>query len=94
VEFLFPSGLQSFFLFFHKSHQAPSTVWLWASVSESAAGWSLSEDKHAPVCKHNRAPLLGLGIGACLWDGSQVGPVIRWPFPQPPIHHPLFPPFL
>ena len=46
-------GLQSFPLFFHKSPQAPSTVWLWVSMSESAAGWNLTEDNmllSAPVC--------------------------------------------
>ena len=36
-------GLQSFLLYFHKGLQAPSTLWLWVYVSESAAGQSLSE---------------------------------------------------
>ena len=38
--------------------------------------------QHAPVCKHSRVSLIVLRIGACPWDGSQNGPVIRWPFLQ------------
>ena len=26
------------------------------------------------------------GVGACPWDGSQVGPVIGWAFPQSLLH--------
>ena len=45
VEFQYPLGPQSFLLAFHKSPQAPSTVWLWCLyLPESAAGWSFSED--------------------------------------------------
>ena len=43
-------------------------------------------EQHAPVCKHNTVSLIVLGIGVCPWDGSQVGPVIGWPFPQFLIH--------
>jgi hypothetical protein len=45
------------------------------------------EDSHADshagltlVSKHKNVSLTVLGIGACLWDGSQVGQVIGWPF--------------
>jgi hypothetical protein len=39
VEFLFPLGPQSFLLFFHKSPQAPSTVWPWVSASVWVSCW-------------------------------------------------------
>jgi uncharacterized membrane protein (DUF106 family) len=47
----------------------------------------------APVCKHDRVSLIVLVIGACPWDGSQVGLVIGWPFPQS-LLPPLSPAFL
>ena len=82
-------GLQSFLLFFHKSPQPPSTVWLWVCVSVWVSCWvEPLWGQHAPVCKHNRVSLVVLGIGACPWDGSLVGLVITWPFPQS-LFHPL-----
>jgi hypothetical protein len=59
MAFLYPSDLQSFLLFFHKSPQAPSTLWLWVSVSVCVSCWvEPLRGQHAPVCNHNRAPLI------------------------------------
>jgi hypothetical protein len=67
-------GLQSFLLFFHKSPQAPSTVWLCVSASVWVSQWvEPLREQHAPVCKHNILSLIVSGIGACPWDGSQIG---------------------
>ena len=54
------------FFFFHKSPQAPSTVWLWVvQLSESASGWSLIKDSHARLLCANikEYPLIVSGIG-------------------------------
>jgi hypothetical protein len=46
--------------------------------------------QHAPVCNYNKVSLIVPGIDACPWDGSQVGLVSGWAFPQflfyPPFH--------
>jgi hypothetical protein len=73
-------GLQSFLLLFHKSPQAPLTVWLWMSVSVWVSCWvEPLRGQHATVCNNKRVSLIVLGTGACPWDGTQVGPVIGWP---------------
>ena len=63
-------GPQSFFLFFcitvPKLH--PCLVVWCMPLSESMGGLGLSEDRHATQA------LIVSGIGACPWDGSQVGP--------------------
>jgi len=67
------------------SPQAPPNVWPWVSASESAAGWNVSEDSHVRFLSASIREYLSLivsGIGAYPWDGSQVGPVIGWLFPQ------------
>jgi hypothetical protein len=44
------------------------------SLFQSAAWWSLSEDSHARLLPTSiRVSLIVLGIGACPWDGSQIG---------------------
>jgi hypothetical protein len=78
-------GLQS--LFFHKSPQAPSTIWLWVS----AFVWVTCcldplRGQHAPLCKHIRLSLLVLGIGVCPWNGSKLGSVIGWLLSQSLLH--------
>ena len=73
-------GLQSLFLFFHKSPQAPSTdACGFLQLSEAAAGWNLSEDSHARLMFSR---ITVSGIGACPCNGSKVGLVFDWPFPQ------------
>jgi hypothetical protein len=46
--------------------------------SESVAGGSLSEHSHVRLLSASiiRVSLTVSGIGACPWDGFQVGPVI------------------
>ena len=44
--------------------------------------WILSDDSYVLVYKHNRVPLIVLGIGSCPWGGSQFRAVIGWPFPE------------
>ena len=70
-------GLQSLLLFFHKSLQTSSSVWLWVPISvwvtccvEPLRG------QHASVCKHTRVSWIVLGIGPCPWDGFPAGPVL------------------
>jgi hypothetical protein len=48
-------------------------------VSESAVRWSVSEDSMLPSASIT-VSLIVLGTGACPWRGSQVGPIIGWPF--------------
>jgi hypothetical protein len=85
VEFLYPKGLQSFLLFFHKSPQASSTV----AVGVWVSCWLKTlrgQPCQTPVCKHHRVSLIVSGIGVWPWDESQVSPVISWPFPQSLLH--------
>lgn len=66
---------------FHKTPQAPSNVWLWVSASVLVSCWVApltGQLYQALVCKNNRVSLIVSGIGCCLQDGSQVGPVIGW----------------
>ena len=44
--------------------------------------WILSDDSYVLVYKHNRVPLIVLGIGSCPWGGSQFRAVIGWPSPH------------
>jgi len=86
-KFLSSSGPVILLQFFNMSPQAPSTVWVWVSVSVWISCWVLSRrGQHAPVCKHNRVSSIVLEIGACPWDWSQVGLVIGWPFSQCLLH--------
>ena len=51
------------------------------------AGWSHSEDSHVRLLYASiTVSLIVSGIGACPWDGSQVGLVIGWPFSQSLLH--------
>jgi hypothetical protein len=62
-------------------------------VPESVNGWNLSEDNILLSASIKGYHLIVLEYGACPWDGSQVEPVIVWPFPQSLIH-PVVPAFL
>jgi hypothetical protein len=74
VEFLSPSGPSILPPTLPLSLCASSSVWLWpVYLFKSGVGWSLSKEScQTPVCKHNRVSLIMSGIGACLWNGSQV----------------------
>lgn len=76
-------GPQSFPHLFHESPQAPSSVCGSLYPSQSAVGWSISEDSFARLLAVSiRVSLVVSGIGACSWDGSLVGPLIAWPLSQ------------
>jgi hypothetical protein len=76
-------SLQSFLLWVPNLHPFFGCGCLY--LSESAAGWSLTEDSLL-LSASITVSLVVLSIGACPWDESQVKSVIGWPPPQSLLH--------
>lgn len=83
VEFLSPNGPQFFPQLFQETPELHLMFGVCFGICFSQLlGGASQRTVKLSSCLQTYQSIIVSGIGACLWGGTHVGPVIGWPFPQ------------